>query len=78
MEIDLSANSREKSFMSGEVMSESGCPENLPLKPFMMKILANRQPEEITELAKKLKTKGIKQKKIAQSAPEKHHRDKTV
>ena len=62
MEIDLSANSRQKSFMSGEVMSESGCPENLPLKPFMMKILANRQPERTAELAKKLNTEGIKQK----------------
>ena len=43
-------------------MSESGCPENLPLKPFMMKILANRQPERTAELAKKLNTEGIKQK----------------
>ena len=43
-------------------MSESGCPENLPLKPFMMKILANRRPERIAELAKKLNTEGIKQK----------------
>ena len=63
MEIDLSANSRQKSFMPGEVMSESGCPENLPLKPFMMKILANRRPERIAELAKKLNRAGIKQKK---------------
>ena len=62
MEIDLSANSRQKSFMPGEVMSESGCPENLPLKPFMIKILANRRPERIAELAKKLNTEGIKQK----------------
>ena len=61
MEIDLSAESRQKSRMTGEAMKESSCAEDLPLIPLMMRILANRQPAEIAQLAKKLNTEGIRQ-----------------
>ena len=61
MEIDLSAESRQKSRMSGEAMVESSCTEDLPLIPLMMRILANRQPAGIAQLAKKLNTEGIRQ-----------------
>ena len=42
-------------------MKESKCAEDLPLIPVMMRILANRQPAEIAQLAKKLNTEGIRQ-----------------
>ena len=61
MEFHLSEESRQKSRMTGEAIKESSCAEDLPLIPLMMRILANKQPAEIAQLAKKLNTEGIRE-----------------